>query len=180
MGSPFSSKVLCISAVTLCGTYSYFCGQCVEFSKYRGGVNVVQRRLGKKWTYFRKNIVQSLQYIRTRVRIGLIVYLGHICRTNIMWVAISNLLKNFAIHSLYLFDPFIFSLKSIHEMNDRIEASIWNRTEMKRGKLQYILCFFRKGGWISESFLTGSNFPKWMPNPMSMVIWHPFLEILEI
>ena len=28
----------------LCGTYSYFCGQCVEFSKYRGGVYVVQSR----------------------------------------------------------------------------------------------------------------------------------------
>jgi hypothetical protein len=44
MGSPLSSKVLCISAVTLCGTYSYFCGQCVEFSKYRGGVYVAQSR----------------------------------------------------------------------------------------------------------------------------------------
>ena len=136
--------------------------------------------------------MQSLKYIRTRVRIGLIVYFCALpYRTNIMWAAISNLLKNFAIHSVYFFDPFrfpfSFSLKSILEMNDRIETSFWNPTEIcKRGKLQYKFCFFRKGCLISESFPIRVKSPKINAKSLSrasslrMVIWHPFLEILEI
>ena len=57
-----------------------------------------------------------------------------------------------------------------------------------RGKLQYILCFFRKGGLISESFsfwlispkrgaesLSWASFFSWIV--LRIVIWHPFWEI---
>ena len=129
--------------------------------------------------------MQSLQYIRTRVRIGLIVYFCTLpYRTNIMWAAISNLLKNFAIHSVYFFDPFSFSWNEWQNWNPDLKSH-W---KWYGGKLQYILCFFRKGGLISESFslwlispkrgaesLSWASFFSWIV--LRIVIWHPFWEI---
>ena len=159
MDGPVTSKVLCI-AHHHCNTmwYSYFCGQCVEFSSIKrsrvGG-------LGKSEHISAKILCSCIQaHTYTRTRIVHFYCLPYLWRLYI-WVVNSNLLlKNFVILPLFNIKLPPFALTKSH----KISICVTLRTDcnnhqdvFKISKIWHFLILTAKGHLLKENTDIFSN-----------------------